>query len=100
MTNMQFKDTLSREIDRWRHRLIDATVKIDGLPSIQKHKLTQYINELRIMTIEMQERIDMLNENDDVDWHEDEEDVTVRMDDFRNIYNESSGVHMDYDYSG
>ena len=100
MTEQQFRETMEKEIDLWQQRLSETTGKIDALPSIQKYLLTPYINELHILLTEMQERIDQIRDSDDSFWQVDEEEVKVRMDDFRNTYNESSGVHMDYDYSG
>ena len=48
---------IGKELECWHDRLATVTGKIDGLPSIEKYKLTPYIEGLHILLTEMDERI-------------------------------------------
>lgn len=90
---------VGNELNLWKERLAGATEKINALPSSRKRRLTPYLRDLDMMLAEMEDRIEQIVKDKVTPGIRDDE-PKVRMDDFRNIFNESGGVHMDYDYSG
>ena len=91
---------IESELAVLKNRLDDIISRTELLPSGKKAKMMGYIRDLDILAAEVEDRIAHLqNEGyDDGDfWRT---DVKINIDDFRNDFTESSGMYMDYDYSG
>lgn len=100
MNTYGYNETLGRELCTWRERLADVTGKIDVLPSIEKYRLTPYIEGLHILLTEMDERIDQLCDDTLTSWPS---RVMVHPPVVKREacdFNECEGVRYDYEFGG
>ncbi len=100
MTEERTKEILSNELIAWQKRLAGIIDKIDMLPSSKKRRLSQYLRDFDILFAELEDRINLLNDTESLFYDINEDEAKINLDHFRNMYNESQGIHMDYDYSG
>ena len=92
--------SIDHELGMWKNKLEHIITKLEALPSRKKAKLTGYIRDITMLATELEDRIELLKTSgyDDGEfWHN---DVKVNIDEFRNDFTETSGMYMDYDYSG
>lgn len=58
------------------------------------------IMEIHILASELDDRIEDLKKSGGDNGEYWDSDIKVNIDDFRNDFTETSGMYMDYDYSG
>jgi hypothetical protein len=99
---MKYQESVNidHELTMWKEKLESIITKLDALPSGKKAKLTGYIRDIHMLSIELDDRIELLKTSgyDGGDFWDN--DIKVNIDDFRNDFTETSGMYMDYDYSG
>ena len=68
---MELKDFckgLEYELTGWKAKLFDMQRKIDTLPSADKQRMLANIEDLRMLVVEVDERIDRLRTECPTDW--------------------------------
>lgn len=99
---MKTYDTINidHELSMWKNEIESIIAKFNRLPSGKKAKLMGNIMEIHILAAELESRIAELKEggyDGGAYW---DRDLKIDIDAFRNDFTESSGMYMDYDYSG
>ena len=91
---------VNHELGMWKEKLEKIIAKFEDLPSRKKAKLTGYIRDIHMLAIELDDRIEVLNESGFDGGYFWENDIKVNIDEFRSDFTETAGTYMDYDYSG
>jgi hypothetical protein len=62
MASRVYCSSLSEELEFWSSRLHELSNKFDRIPSVDKYKLQPHIEDLHILTTEMDDRLcDLMN---------------------------------------
>ena len=100
MKTLEYCNTLENELSAWRQKIAHVTEKIDGMPSIDKFKLTEHIEGLHIVLTELEDRISELKTDCLTSWNPEEDDFRVKFDELGMKLKEAEGVYHDYDFGG
>ncbi len=94
MKTHEYKTNIGKELETWRERLAAVTGRIDELPSIEKYRMTPYIEGLHILLTEMDDRIGELKFYKGRTVHPQVVEKEACN------FNECEGVRYDYDFGG
>lgn len=100
MNAHEYSLCMGKELDSWRGRLAMEVARIDVLPSIEKYKLTPYIEGLHILLAEMEERIAELGGHGRIDISAGMVMHAPVVEKAACNFKECEGVRYDYDFGG
>ena len=91
---------VEQELTIWKARLFDLQNKIDGLPSGDKQRMHSNIEDLRILVLELNDKIDRLRTECPLDWsaHKNEIDESYKR--VSGHYEEAMNLISPGDYGG
>jgi len=92
---MKVKDyckNMEMELTAWKAKLYDVTNKIDALPTKQKERMYENINALRIVMMELDDRLEALRIECPTEFGPEREEIKSRLDDLVARYDETADL--------
>ncbi len=78
---LDYCDNLTEELTRWKAKMYDIIRKFDSMPTGQKEKVINEVNELHIFIEELTDRIERLKRECPTHW--DPKEIDEKVDDLR-----------------
>lgn len=100
---MEVKDYCSNvnaELTAWKAKLYDAVRKMDNLPTGEKQRMYEHVNELHILVSDLEERINQLQTQCPTEWNPHREEINTKFDDLSSRFNDAQKMLFDYEYGG
>lgn len=88
------------ELTLWKAKLYDVMHKMDQLPTGDKQRMYENVNDLHILMTELDDRLDMLRNECPTEWNPQREEIKTKLTNLESRYNDAAGTLFDYDFGG
>lgn len=101
---MEAKDycrSMEMELNNWKAKLYDIIRKFDRLPTGEKERAYEDVNDLHILMTEMEDRLDNLRKSCPKGWKPaDEKEFRGKLGALEEQYKKIAGEKFDYEFGG
>jgi hypothetical protein len=87
----KYCDSVVTELGAWKAKIYDVVRRVDKLPSGDKAKMVDQVNDLHIFIDELEERIDRLRRECPIDWKPDQVELETKMTHLKTTYKQVWG---------
>jgi hypothetical protein len=88
------------ELTAWKAKMFDAMNKIDKMPTGDKEKLLPQLGELKMIVVDLDDRISKLKTECPSEWSPVKEEVDIKVDTLRGKYDKVMEVMSLGDFGG
>jgi hypothetical protein len=104
VNHMEAKDycrNMEMELTTWKAKLYDIIRKFDQLPTGEKERAYEDVNDLHMLMTEMEDRLDNLRESCPTGWKpQDEKELTGKLGALEDQYKKLAEAKFDYEFGG
>jgi len=101
---MEVKDycrSMEMELNTWKAKLYDIIRKFDSLPTGEKERAYEDVNDLHMLMTEMEDRLDNLRQSCPTGWKpSDEEEFKGKLGALEDQYKNLAKAKFDYEFGG